>query len=114
MADYQNARCSICGQAYHICNSCSGRGTYTPWRTVACSMDCYQLFLALNSYTNGYATQEETRTLLEQLDLSRFSTLEEHIQTSIRSILSDDISGLTKNQIPPNRDTCSITEHDNE
>lgn len=59
-------------------------------------MDCYQLFLALNSYTNGYATKEETRTLLERLDLSRFFMLEEHIQTSIRRILSDDTSGLTK------------------
>lgn len=59
-------------------------------------MDCYQLFLALNSYTNGYATKEETRTLLERLNLSRFSMLEEHIQTSIRRILSDDTSGLTK------------------
>lgn len=114
MADYQNARCSICGQAYHICTSCSARGAYTPWRTIACSMDCYQLFLALNSYTNGYANKEETRTLLEQLDLSRFSTLEEHIQTSIRSILTDDPSGLTKNRIPTAQNLYGITKDDNE
>lgn len=45
--------------------------------------------MALNSYTNGYATKEETRTILEELDLSNLETLEENIKASIQEILRE-------------------------
>lgn len=89
VSDYLNTTCTICGTKYHVCGSCANAKTFKPWRTIACSINCYKIFMALNSYTNGYATKEETRTILEELDLSNLETLEENIKASIQEILRE-------------------------
>lgn len=89
MAEYLNARCSICGQKYHVCSDCTNTKSFTPWRKVACSIDCYKIFMALSLYTNRYATKEETREIIKGYDLSKLDTFEDNIKTSIQEILKE-------------------------
>lgn len=77
-------------------------------------MDCYKLFMALSSYTNGYASKEETRSLLHTLDLSHFETLEEPVKAAIRRILNEDLSEEAEQPVRYMQDTCSNTKKDNE
>lgn len=90
MAEYLNARCSICGTKYHVCNDCSNTKAFTPWRKIVCSIDCYKIYMALSAYTNGYATKEETKSILKEYDLSQLDTFEENIKASIKEILKED------------------------
>lgn len=89
MKEYLNAKCSICGIRYHICNSCANTKSFTPWRTIACSANCYKIFMALSAYTNGLATKEETRDILKSSDLTYFEMFEDNIRSSIRNILAE-------------------------
>lgn len=108
MAEYLNATCSICGTKYHICNSCSNTKSFTPWRVITCSKDCYQIFLALCAYTNGYATKEETKDALTRCNLCNLQTFEKNIKTSIKGFLEADTS-------EPNGNTATeMTQKNNE
>lgn len=89
MAEYLNAKCSICGTKYHVCNDCKNTKSFTPWKMVACSMNCYKIFMALRDYTNGYAAKEETKNILKDSDLSNLETFEENIKASIKNILKE-------------------------
>lgn len=86
MAEYLNAKCSICGRKYHVCNDCAAAKSFTPWRKVACSVDCYRIFTVLNDYTNGRTDKEETKKLLSRYDLSGKDTFEANIKASIEEI----------------------------
>lgn len=90
MAEYFNAKCCICGQKYHICNSCANQKRTLSWRKIACSPNCYQIFLALSARTNGYETPEGTRFSLQKCDLTGLSSFEDNIRTSIQHILETE------------------------
>lgn len=90
MANYLNTTCSICGHKYHICNDCSKTASFTPWRSIACSANCYKIFMALNAYTNKHASKKETKQLLKRCDLSKLDTFEVNIKSSVEDILKDD------------------------
>lgn len=38
--------CVVCGREYETCAYCEQVRTYTPWRVIACSPECYQVYLA--------------------------------------------------------------------
>lgn len=90
MAEYLNTTCSICGKKYHVCADCSTTTSYTPWRKIACSTDCYKIFMAIQAYTNGYATKAETRDKICTCDLSRLDTFQDNIQNIIRELQKED------------------------
>lgn len=90
MADYLNAKCSICGKLYHICNDCANTKSFTPWRAIADTLNCYKIFLILRDYTNGYTKKEEAKQLLKGCDLSELETFEDNIKISIKEILTED------------------------
>ena len=92
MADYLNAVCSVCGKKYHICSSCSAAKTFTSWRKIACSANCYKIFSALSSYTNGYAKEEETAKLLRTFDLTESEHFLEPVKRSIDRLLKTPFS----------------------
>lgn len=59
--------CTVCGAQYHHCNGCKSMGGYIPWRAVACSPECYQVFVAYREYKAGQITEERMREILVDL-----------------------------------------------
>lgn len=90
--NYLNAVCTVCGGKYHVCNDCRNTRTFTPWRTVADSMNCYRIYLILLDYTNGYLDARAAGERLKGCDLSGMETFAEHIRKAIREILAAEAS----------------------
>jgi hypothetical protein len=90
MADYLNGTCSVCGKPYHICGDCTNTKSFSPWRTVADSLNCYKIFLILRDYTNGYTIKSEARELLQKCDLSGLENFQKNIKNSILEILDEE------------------------
>lgn len=42
-----NHTCKICGEKYYACDYCEQEHTFTPWRSVCCSIECYKEYLKL-------------------------------------------------------------------
>lgn len=99
MAEYLNAKCSICGKKYHVCADCANTKSFMPWKTIACSIDCYKIFIALRDYTNGYSTKEDIKPILEKCDLSELGNYEDNIKNSIMEILKKPVTKKTRNII---------------
>ena len=59
--------CTVCGTQYHHCNGCKSMGGYIPWRAVACSPECYQVFVSYREYKAGQITGERMREILVDL-----------------------------------------------
>ena len=59
--------CTVCGAQYHHCNGCKSMGGYIPWRAVACSPECYQVFVSYREYKAGQITGERMREILVDL-----------------------------------------------
>ena len=73
MAQKTNHRCIICGKMYYHCNDCDRMKTFTPWRRVACSSECYQTYLAWRMYQDGEMTAEEMNQKLDSLKQELFA-----------------------------------------
>lgn len=50
MTNKINHHCIICGKGYYHCNDCNEMKSFSPWRKVACSTECYQAYLAFMEY----------------------------------------------------------------
>ncbi|MEY8352601.1 hypothetical protein AALB39_04500 [Lachnospiraceae bacterium 54-53] len=89
MAD-NNAKCSICGKRYHLCLNCSNTKTFTPWRSITDTIECYKIFLIIRDYTNKYISKVEARSQLENYDLSELDSFEDNIRSVINEIFVED------------------------
>lgn len=96
MKEYLNADCGICSTRYHICPDCSGAKAFTPWRKIVCSPNCYKIYIALSSYTNGHAAKDETKEILKELDLSQSETFKDNIKAAIKEIMAEDTDIVKK------------------
>ena len=56
-------QCPICGRQYHHCDSCK-RHTELAWRAVACTPECYSVFMAYREYRNGNIDKDQMRQVL--------------------------------------------------
>ena len=83
-----NAYCAICGQGYHICQSCKEHKTFRSWRTVVDSMEHYKIFLAIHGYTVS-KNLEEAKSELQNCDLSDLETFKPEIKSIIQKIVSE-------------------------
>ena len=95
--------CSICGKEYTVCPNCQGVKTYTPWRTVTDSMNCWQIYTVLSSYTNKHINKEEAKKELSQCDLSNIKSFDKDVKRAIKNIMADDKNDL-KNLNDANND----------
>ncbi|EXG87844.1 hypothetical protein K413DRAFT_4745 [Clostridium sp. ASBs410] len=91
-----NAKCSICGKKYHVCHTCSNTISFTPWRKITDTTNCYKIFLILRDYTNGYVDKESTRDLLNGCDLKELDTYEDNIKKTINEILKSETVAKSK------------------
>lgn len=87
MAEYLNAECSICGKKYHVCGTCKQTKTFTPWRRITDSVNCYKIFIALTEYQNGHTDKKTTKEVLEKCDLSGLAGMKPGVQDTIKNIL---------------------------
>jgi len=88
MSEYLNATCAICGTKYHICNDCQNTRAFTPWRTIADSINCYKIYLILRDYTNGNSDAATTKEQLLMCDLSDVETFQDNIKVAIEKLMA--------------------------
>lgn len=87
MENYLNASCPICGTRYHVCTDCQKTKSFTPWRTLTDSINCYKIFIILNDHANHQSDRATAGKQLQKCDLSQLDSFETGIQTMIRKIL---------------------------
>lgn len=88
MAEYLNAKCAICDKKYHLCKTCEDVKTFSPWRTVTDTIDCYKIFLVLSEYTKT-KNKVQAKKELSTCSLKEKDTFAPHIKTAINEILAE-------------------------
>lgn len=106
----KNAKCSICGQDYEICNSCLEQKTFKPWRTVTDTIEHYKIYMAIHGYTlskdKGTAKEE-----LKKCDLSGLKNFNPEIKAIIGEIMAD--SRKNKTVTPKDKNKTDSTPVEN-
>ncbi len=83
-----NAYCSVCGNGYHICNSCAEQKSLKPWRSVTDTIEHYKIYLAIHGYTL-YKDKESAKKELENCDLSGLENFNPEIRSVIKEIMAE-------------------------
>ena len=86
-----NARCSICGEGYHLCKSCSDVTSFLPWRTVTDTVGHYLIYTAIHGYTIS-KDKVKAKGELEKCDLSELKKFNSEIQMVISEIMESEDS----------------------
>lgn len=86
MSEKTNATCAICGKAYYVCNTCRKAKNIKSWRTVADTVECYQIYMILHDHTNGTITDEKAQALINACALP--AQMQRHIKTAIDEIMN--------------------------
>lgn len=84
-----NARCSICGEGYHLCKTCSDVKSFLPWRTVTDTVGHYLIYTAIHGYTIS-KDKVKAKGELEKCDLSELKKFNPEIQMVISEIMKSD------------------------
>ena len=88
MAENINAYCKICGNGYHVCNTCLSQKTLRPWRSVVDSVEHFKIYLAIHDYTISN-NKEEARLELTNCDLSELQNFRPEIKSVIEEIMTE-------------------------
>lgn len=88
MAEYLNAKCAICDKKYHLCKTCEDVKTFSPWRTVTDTIDCYKIFLVLSEYTKT-KNKEQAKKELSTCNLKEKDVFAPHIKAAIDEIMAE-------------------------
>ena len=88
MANPINAFCKICGNGYHLCQSCREQAAFQPWRAGCDTAKHYKIYLAIHMYTIT-GDKERAKEALSSCDLSEIETFSSEIQTVLKCILSE-------------------------
>ena len=104
-----NNYCLICGKGYHVCHSCREIRTFTPWRTIADTPNCYSIYLILSDYNGGSISKEHAREALLQCDLTAKETFKERPRNTINEIIGETAKAVrrkTKKPVVETMDTA--------
>ena len=85
-----NAVCSICGKAYHLCLSCSDTIKLHPWKTHTDSQECFKVFQVVRGFSTGVYTKDEAKEKLQNVDLKNLDSFRPHIKKIVKDILKED------------------------
>lgn len=55
--------CLVCGTGYEFCDSCRNVRGYTPWRTIVCTPECYQIHLLIGRCRRHDANEDDYESL---------------------------------------------------
>lgn len=85
--------CIICGKSYKFCDSCRNIRSFTPWRTIACSAECYQAYMIILACQRNKEDEEMFKHLREIVDVIE---AKEAVQQEIRRLLEEhsDLRGV--------------------
>ena len=82
-----NAYCKICGQGYHVCNSCQNQKVFKPWRSIVDSIEHYKIYLAIHSYTIS-KNKELAKEELQMCNLTGLESFNPEIKSVIKEIMA--------------------------
>lgn len=82
-------RCLACGREYEICGLCPAAVTFTPWRRIYCSADCFRMFETARSYKNGEKTKQEARRSLARIKTDGYQDFHTNTGKIITEIMTD-------------------------
>lgn len=85
-----NAYCKICGQGYHVCNSCQNQKVFKPWRSIVDSIEHYKIYLAIHSYTIS-KNKELTKEELQKCNLTGLESFNPEIKSVIKEIMETSV-----------------------
>lgn len=49
----KNKICPVCLTEYQVCNSCNRINSYTPWRSVTDTIDCFRIHIFITNLEHG-------------------------------------------------------------
>lgn len=61
-----NHKCVICEKLYYYCDTCGKLKHITPWKTCACSAECYAVYMTYAKYRTGEINDETMTEVLKQ------------------------------------------------
>jgi hypothetical protein len=107
MSKELNATCSICGERYHVCNTCKSVKTLKPWRTITDTVDCYKIYMIIHDYKNNILTKENARRKLNectmpQIFLPHIKAVIDEIMSHEKKIKTETKKGVTDNNLGNN------------
>lgn len=85
-----NAECSICGKAYHVCVSCKDEMSATPWKVHTDTSEHFKVFQIVRGYSTGVYNKEEAKARFERVDLSDIGSFRPNIKSIIKGILKEN------------------------
>ena len=85
-----NAYCKICGQGYHVCNSCQNQKVFKPWRSIVDSIEHYKIYLAIHSYTIS-KNKELAKEELQMCNLTGLESFNPEIKSVIKEIMETPV-----------------------
>lgn len=85
-----NAVCSICGKAYHLCLACSDAMKLHPWKTYTDTQECFKVFQVVRGFSTGVYTKDEAKEKLQNVDLKDVDTFRPHIKKIVKDILKEE------------------------
>lgn len=94
MSENLNATCAICGTKYHVCNTCRNTKSFTPWRTVTDTIDCYKIYTTIHDYSTGHIDQETAKKQLASEKMP--DTFQDYVKAAIYEINSVDEPDVEK------------------
>lgn len=103
-----NAYCKICGQGYHVCNSCQNQKIFKPWKSIVDSIEHYKIYMAIHSYTIS-KNKESAKEELQKCNLTGLESFNPEIKSVINEIMTESVKVK-----PPSRKRKEYTEIENE
>lgn len=77
-------QCITCGKGYNSCDSCRNVKSFTPWRTIACSGECFQLYMLIRACQKD---EDDLEARAQLRELARRINVKESVRLEIRRLL---------------------------
>ena len=95
-----NNHCLICGKGYHVCHSCREIRTFSPWRSITDTANCFKIYRVLSDYNSGNLTKDKAREQLLHCDLTAKDTFKERPRNTINEILGETHKASRRKKTP--------------
>lgn len=94
-----NAKCVVCGKAYHLCMSCRDKIASTPWKVLTDTSEHYKVYQVVNGYRCGIYEKDVAKNALSNIDISDRNTYLDCVNKVLDEILDDVKMNDTKDVV---------------
>lgn len=91
-----NRTCSCCSAQYTYCNTCDGFQNEPQWKSVWCSENCKDIFMATTDYQAKEITKADAKKILDECDLTCIDTYKTQIVKIVNDIRATKKKQTTK------------------